>query len=124
MVILFVFVCSRIIHSSVSSDDLYQKLTNKPRFEANFRQVGARQFGVFHYAGLVEYDTDGFVEKNKDELPREATDLLLSSSSAFVKELAAIISSSSAPEPAKTARAGGKKKSVTVGGHFASVSAI
>jgi len=99
---------------------LYQKLTNKPRFEANFRQVGARQFGVFHYAGLVEYDTDGFVEKNKDELPREATDLLLSSSSAFVKELAAIISASSAPEPAKPVRAGGKKKTKTVGGHFAS----
>ena len=122
MVIFFVFVCSpnhSFIHLFLP-DDLYQKLTNKPRFEANFRQVGARQFGVFHYAGLVEYDTDGFVEKNKDELPREATDLLLSSSSAFVKELAAIISSSSAPEPAKTARAGGKKKSVTVGGHFAS----
>lgn len=99
---------------------MYQKLTNKPRFEANFRQVGARQFGVFHYAGLVEYDTDGFVEKNKDELPREATDLLLSSSSAFVKELAAIISASSAPEPAKPVRAGGKKKTKTVGGHFAS----
>jgi len=101
------------------ANDLYQKLTNKPRFEANFRQVGARQFGVFHYAGLVEYDTAGFTEKNKDELPREATDLLLSSSSAFVKELAAIISSSSAPEPTKSVR-GGKKKSVTVGGHFAS----
>lgn len=82
--------------------------------------MGARQFGVFHYAGLVEYDTDGFVEKNKDELPREATDLLLSSSSAFVRELAAIISSSSAsPEQAKSAPRGGKK-SVTVGGHFAS----
>eukprot|EP00804_Cyclotella_cryptica_P003719 CCRYP_008898-RA/>CCRYP_008898-RA protein AED:0.02 eAED:0.02 QI:283/1/1/1/1/1/5/85/1683 len=99
------------------ANDLYQKLTGKPRFEANFRQVGARQFGVFHYAGLVEYDTDGFVEKNKDELPREATDLLLSSSSSFVTELAAIISSSSAPEAAKSTRAG-PKKSVTVGAHF------
>jgi len=99
------------------SDDLYQKLTNKPRFEANFRQVGARQFGVYHYAGLVEYETDGFVEKNKDELPREATDLLMSSSSAFVRELAAIISSSSSSSVAPTR---GGKKSVTVGGHFAS----
>ena len=103
------------------TDDLYQKLTNKPRFEANFRQVGARQFGVFHYAGLVEYDTEGFTEKNKDELPREATDLLNSSSSEFVKELASIISSASAPEPTKSVPGrGGKKKSVTVGGHFAS----
>lgn len=106
------------------SDDLYQKLTNKPRFEANFRQVGARQFGVYHYAGLVEYDTDGFVEKNKDELPREATDLLLSSSSAFVRELASIISSSSSSssDQAKSSAAPtrGGKKSVTVGGHFAS----
>ena len=101
-------------------DDLYQKLTNKPRFEANFRQVGARQFGVFHYAGLVEYDTDGFVEKNKDELPREATDLLLSSSKGFVQELASIISKSSeGAEAAKPARPGGKKKAFTVGGHFA-----
>jgi hypothetical protein len=100
------------------TDDMYQKLTNKPRFEANFRQVGARQFGVFHYAGLVEYDTDGFVEKNKDELPHETTDLLLSSSNEFVKELAMVISSSSASDQSKSVRGG--KKSVTVGGHFAS----
>ena len=66
---------------------------------------------------MVEYDTDGFVEKNKDELPREATDLLLSSSNSFVKELASIISSTAAPEAAKPSRAG-PKKSVTVGGHF------
>lgn len=67
---------------------------------------------------MVEYDTDGFVEKNKDELPREATDLLLSSSNSFVKDLASIISSAAAaPEAAKSARAG-PKKSVTVGGHF------
>lgn len=80
--------------------------------------MGARQFGVFHYAGLVEYDTEGFVEKNRDELPREASELLLSSSSSFVKELASIISKISEPEPSKSAR-GGKKKAITVGGHFA-----
>ena len=111
-----------LIHANIKlvapSDDMYQKLTNNSRFEANFRQVGARQFGVFHYAGLVEYETDGFVEKNKDELPHETTDLLLSSSNEFVKELAMIISSSSASEHSKSARSG--KKSVTVGGHFAS----
>ena len=98
------------------ANDLYQKLTGKPRFEANFRQVGARQFGVFHYAGLVEYDTDGFVEKNRDELPKETTDLLLSSSSDFVKELASIIKSTSAQEQPSSGRA---KKNATVGGHFA-----
>jgi len=99
------------------ANDLYQKLTGKPRFEANFRQVGARQFGVFHYAGLVEYDTDGFVEKNRDELPKEASDLLLSSSSDFVKELASIIKSTSAQEQPSSGRA--TKKNATVGGHFA-----
>ncbi len=99
-------------------DDMYQKLTNNSRFEANFRQVGARQFGVYHYAGLVEYETDGFVEKNKDELPHETTDLLLSSSNEFVKELVMIISSSSKSEQSKSVRGG--RKSVTVGGHFAS----
>lgn len=98
------------------ANDLYQKLTGKPRFEANFRQVGARQFGVFHYAGLVEYETDGFVEKNRDELPKEASDLLLSSSSDFVKELASIIKSTSAQEQPSSGRA---KKNATVGGHFA-----
>jgi myosin heavy subunit len=66
---------------------------------------------------LVEYDTDGFVEKNRDELPRETTDLLLSSSSSFVKELASIISSAAATDASKSARVG-PKKSVTVGGHF------
>ncbi len=98
------------------ANDLYQKLSGKPRFEANFRQVGARQFGVFHYAGLVEYETDGFVEKNRDELPKEASDLLLSSSIDFVKELASIIKSTSAQDKPTSGRA---KKNATVGGHFA-----
>lgn len=111
-------------YSILLTDAMYSALTSKPRFQANHRQVGLRQFGVFHYAGLVEYDTTGFLEKNKDELPREATDLLLSSSSKFVKELAAIISppeKEPVVESASSRRRSSttKKKSKTVGGHFA-----
>jgi len=61
------------------STDLYKKCTGHARFQADFRQVGSRLFGIFHYAGVVEYDTEGFVEKNRDEVPREATELLQSS---------------------------------------------
>lgn len=82
-----------------------------------FNQYSSNQFHCWGNTGLVEYDTDGFVEKNKDELPREATELLLSSSSSFVKELASIISITGASEAAKSARVG-PKKSVTVGSHF------
>ena len=71
--------------------DIYKKCTGHPRFEADFRQVGAQKFGVRHYAGPVEYDTKGFVEKNKDELPKEATDLLLGSTKEIVRELASIL---------------------------------
>lgn len=101
------------------ANDIYQKCTGHPRFEANFRQVGARKFGVHHYAGPVEYDTDGFVEKNRDDLPKEATELLLSSSNGFVKVLAGILSP---PDPPKVAGTPRSRKSagarVTVGGQF------
>ena len=44
-------------------------------------------FAVHHYAGLVEYDTAFFLEKNKDELPKETTELLKSSSHPFLAML-------------------------------------
>jgi len=47
---------------------------------------------IFHYAGVVEYDTEDFVEKNRDEVPREATELLQSSGNDFGKLLGEIIS--------------------------------
>ena len=103
-------------------NDLYQKVSRHKRFEADYRQVGARKFAIIHYAGTVEYESEGFVEKNRDELPKEATELLLSSSNKFVKSLAEIISgdSASAAKDAKkspAARPGPKSKS-TVGGQF------
>jgi hypothetical protein len=36
-------------------------------------------FSIEHYAGFVEYCTDGWIEKNKDQLPAAASDLLKSS---------------------------------------------
>jgi myosin heavy subunit len=97
-------------------NDLYQKLSRHKRFQADFRQVGARKFAIIHYAGTVEYDSEGFVEKNRDELPKEATELLLSSSNQFVKALAEIISGPSS-SPKSGSRSAPKSKS-TVGGQF------
>jgi myosin-5 len=103
--------------------DLYKKCTGHPRFEADFRQVGAELFGVKHYAGPVEYCTVGFVEKNRDELPKEATDLLLGSTSEMVQELAAILSDTSETSGARSrskspSRHGTSSVKVTVGGQF------
>lgn len=102
--------------------DLYKKCTGHSRFEADFRQVGAQKFGVKHYAGPVEYDTEGFVDKNRDELPKEACDLLLSSEKDMIQQLAMIIC-----DPNTALASIDKKRSlspmrnntkVTVGGQF------
>ncbi len=66
---------------------VYEKCRTHPRFVAsNAQKVNAR-FSIQHYAGLVEYDTANFLEKNKDELPKEATELLMSSSHALLSRL-------------------------------------
>ncbi len=74
-----------------------------------------------HYAGKVEYDTSTFLDKNKDELPKEATDFLLSSSIATVAKLGEILSSQSG---AKSNRNDNKGKNsisrASVGNQFTS----
>ncbi len=47
-------------------------------------------FGIKHYAGDVEYDTRGIIEKNRDNLPQEGVDLLLSSEIPFTVLLGTI----------------------------------
>ena len=75
--------------------------------------MGKALFGIYHYAGPVEYMTEGFLEKNKDEMPKQATDLLLSSTNGFVKKLAI-----SMEPPAEKSTTGRPKKKQTVGGQF------
>ena len=66
---------------------VYDKCSEHPRFEVTKAQQADLTFSIHHYAGLVEYDTINFLEKNKDELPKETTELLKSSSNPFLASL-------------------------------------
>ena len=102
---------------------LYQTCKSNSRFEASHRQVASNLFGIKHFAGSVEYDSAGFMEKNKDEVPREIIDFLESSSKPFLKTLAKyqkkksdVSSSISASTRQAPTRQGSTR--VTVGGQF------
>ena len=99
-------------------NDVYQKLSRHKRFQANRRQVGSRKFAIIHYAGTVEYGSKGFVEKNRDDLPKEGTELLLSSSNSFVQKLGTIIDGPNAAANAAKSRIPSKSSKLTVGGQF------
>jgi myosin-5 len=78
------------------SHAMYEKCSDHSCFGSTRTQKARGFFAVQHYAGTVEYDTSSFLNKNKDELPKEATDFLLSSSIATVAKLGNILSSKSA----------------------------
>jgi myosin V len=54
---------------------LYKLLSSNDRFKANTAQKRDLLFCITHYAGPVEYLATSFVEKNKNELPKEAINL-------------------------------------------------
>eukprot|EP00536_Pseudo-nitzschia_multiseries_P014331 jgi/Psemu1/320638/estExt_fgenesh1_pm.C_6860001 len=58
---------------------LYARCDRHPRFSATSAQRVDYVFSIEHYAGLVEYSTEGWLEKNKDQLPGAASDLIKSS---------------------------------------------
>lgn len=64
---------------------MYKEYAANGRFGATAAQKRSGKFSVNHYAGSVEYTVVTFVEKNKDELPKEANNLLQSSSNQLLK---------------------------------------
>ena len=64
---------------------LYKNFDANSRFSASPAQKRDFSFCIDHYAGPVVYSTSSFVDKNKDELPKEAEALFLSSTSQLVK---------------------------------------
>eukprot|EP00571_Detonula_confervacea_P013879 CAMPEP_0172301032 /NCGR_PEP_ID=MMETSP1058-20130122/3005_1 /TAXON_ID=83371 /ORGANISM="Detonula confervacea, Strain CCMP 353" /LENGTH=2063 /DNA_ID=CAMNT_0013011021 /DNA_START=194 /DNA_END=6385 /DNA_ORIENTATION=+ len=55
---------------------LYAKCDGHSRFSATSAQRVDYKFSIEHYAGPVEYSTDTWLEKNKDQLPASTANLL------------------------------------------------
>ena len=72
--------------SAVYKTHLSAEESNK-RFNANKKQQSQGKFAIVHYAGVVEYDTAGFLEKNKDEMPMIASELFTNSSFLFIQDI-------------------------------------
>ena len=75
-----------------ASDDkfasrLHKTYEGNPRFSASATQKRNSQFCINHYAGFVVYTVITFVEKNKDELPKEASSLMHGSSNPLIASL-------------------------------------
>ncbi|KAL8909638.1 MAG: hypothetical protein Q9207_000136 [Kuettlingeria erythrocarpa] len=66
------------LHHNFAADK--QKFYKKPRF-------GKSAFTVCHYAIDVTYESDGFIEKNRDTVPDEHLEVLRQSSNAFLGEI-------------------------------------
>ncbi len=55
---------------------LYAKCDEHARFNASSAQRVDYKFSIEHYAGPVEYSTENWLEKNKDQLPASSAELL------------------------------------------------
>ncbi|KAF2404555.1 putative myosin heavy chain [Trichodelitschia bisporula] len=66
------------LHHNFAGDK--QKFYKKPRF-------GKSSFTVCHYAIDVTYESDGFIEKNRDTVPDEHLEVLRASSNRFLTEV-------------------------------------
>ncbi|GAB1212039.1 hypothetical protein ATERTT37_001166 [Aspergillus terreus] len=97
------------LHHNFAADK--QKFYKKPRF-------GKSAFTICHYAVDVTYESDGFIEKNRDTVPDEHMEVLRNSSNAFVKEIldtaAAVREKDSASISSKAVTAPGRKVGVAV----------
>lgn len=102
---------------------MYASLKDHPRFSATAAQKRNCEFSVNHYAGMVNYQTTTFIEKNKDEVPREATTLFQGSTNSLIKALfteKAGDNAASVPKGAAPPREARKStlSSATVGAQF------
>jgi myosin-5 len=78
---------------------LYKEYSNHSRFQANLTQKASFSFVIDHYAGEVTYRSDGFIEKNIDELPVSAINLLNNSKNKIFTSYLPTSSSSSVAAP-------------------------
>lgn len=66
---------------------MYKALESHSRFSVTAPQKRDSKFCIKHYAGQVVYCTITFVEKNKDELPKESVSLMCASSHLVLRDV-------------------------------------
>ncbi|KAF7730180.1 Myosin type-2 heavy chain 1 [Apophysomyces ossiformis] len=93
----------------------YQDYFKKPRFSNN-------AFTVCHYAHDVQYEADGFLDKNKDTVPEEHLALIQNAESAFLVDMiqtaTSLISASAASSPSDNQKRQSAAKKPTLGSMF------
>jgi len=70
---------------------LYLRCGGHDRFVATPQQIPYNKFSIEHYAGYVEYSTEEWVEKNKDQLPAASVELIQSSTFEYVGKLQSFV---------------------------------
>ena len=98
----------------------HEVCADHPRFvKDDFARVRG-DFSVHHYAGPVEYSSANFRAKNKDSLPKETTELLLSSSKELLRGLGKLLGSqaSASASASDGNRRSSSLKSASVGSKF------
>lgn len=84
---------------------LYQQLDNPQNKHFKKPRFGNTSFVVAHYAQDVNYEAEGFVEKNRDAVPDEHLEVLMATKNDFLKsilDVAANVAADNAPAaPAK-----------------------
>jgi myosin-3 len=92
----FIFVLSicppnitRAHRSHPATDEsLVGKLNSNIGSDTAFKRLhGGGGFGIVHYAGVVVYDSAGFLEKNRDALPDQVIDVMASCKLGLVRSL-------------------------------------
>ncbi|MCJ1310195.1 Myosin type-2 heavy chain 1 [Agyrium rufum] len=110
------------LHHNFAADK--QKFYKKPRF-------GKSAFTVCHYATDVTYESDGFIEKNRDTVPDEHMEVLKATNNQFLRDIleaasivrekdaASVASTKVAPTPGRRQNVPAARKP-TLGGIFKS----
>ncbi|KAJ8267018.1 hypothetical protein GJAV_G00137360 [Gymnothorax javanicus] len=66
------------------------KLNSQHKLNMNYippKNTYETQFGIQHFAGVVHYETKGFLEKNRDSLHSDIIQLVHSSKNQFIKQI-------------------------------------
>ncbi|KTG31482.1 hypothetical protein cypCar_00010978, partial [Cyprinus carpio] len=69
---------------------MLNKLNSQHKLNTNYippKHSHETQFGIQHFAGVVHYETRGFLEKNRDSLHSDIIQLVHSSKNKFIKQI-------------------------------------